>query len=1332
MNRMKRKKIKKLKKKNNNSRVNKGIATLVVSTVVTCSPVVISHYQSYADEVGNNKIQGEDRSVAENIEIDNKAGAQVVGNEKSEPRENNYHGNSKDTSNNLKVQTEEKIGEKEYSSQDNSALSQNTDTESNTKSKGNIEIKNYKQKADILTEEKSDTSNNKVKSVNSYYVNTYEFYNGTNKIEKDTQILTNGDRLVEPEIPKKRNKNERFIGWFRENDQNEKVKFNGFGVVNDVNESNNNSIIKLYAKFEEGLYIKYHDDFNFSKNSKSNGEPKYNNIKTIYIEPDQDVVISKNSPMFLSHDDEINAGIKHVGWRTENGTEDISGKYSFSREHDVKDINLLKEKNEDDDDSNIINLYPIIKHGYWIQYNTNGGETAIMDSFVENDSNNVKLPQKVLKKGYSFNGWYFDKETKNSVENINVINNYFNNNSGLKKITLYAGWNELKEVKYLVNYYIKYQKDTTKNDDSAWDYKLVLSSEKKGTPNEFSKKNYNGKESYAKYNLRDIFQNENDGYKYVVNKEKTLIPEINASGDTVLNVYLDPVEVKYIFSGRNRDNNPSNGQYLNSDGELYKREFTLKYGQNTKFVFDALEKDGILQYMKDNTTKEHLMNFFDPFHSQDQVEPKYEDMPIADRFNYTKINDIEAEKSKTGNDRNYKFEEITDENGKKHINVWKYIKNGDKVDEDRVRLLGVYRPNEKIVVEDMNYFILKVGGYNSYANYYKEALNGEVPEGKELVSNISLRKNKDKRKYYLDRTLKGNTYAYGAEIFDSESSTYPGFTLRKELSDGYYGYLPSGKIGIWYRYHEGWNKLSEKSIKEYKETYKNEEEFKKVIEKITNKYLKGMDPLYNDENQGPVNYWFEKPGVNTDGKGNKTEFRYQGALNIYFTRNKYKLKFDHVVGEIPLYKDSEKPSEYEVSYEDNLSKYLPDNYEKDKTKIIDKDGKELIFKGWFDSNGIEINKDSKMPSKNLNINAKWEPTKYTVKINLNNGKDIITKNNISYGSQIEEPKEIKNKDRIFLGWTIDGEPFNFESPINKDIEIKAIWKSVNSYKVNYDLNGANGEKITDDETYYENTGVIAKGINNIISPEGKYFVGWKVKGSEDIYYPGELILMANGDMKLIATWDDLDNTSSLKYDLGYSHYGIDRKDNVAVEDNILKNSKIALKDFTNFGTVPEGYEFKGWYLDSERTDGPYTEAIINNKGENIVYAKFEKKPVPPESNSYHGVGKNSTENDNTKDNTTTKPEEEKNEQRESSSEKQGNNVVEKEKQENKDEKQKENKEIKTPEKTNNKTEKIPENTRETGKLAKTGENSTIPNFLIGALSILGGLSLFRGKNRKKN
>ena len=203
-----------------------------------------------------------------------------------------------------------------------------------------------------------------------------------------TQIVKTGDTLITPTAPDIAGK--AFVEW-----QENGSKFDGFGAQT-ITKTETRTIT---AKYEDALYVYF-----------------YNPEGTQIMRTEK--VADHNGHDYSSVSYDVDATHKLVGWAAEvNGTTDIA-----------KNITVPEG-------STSVNVYAIIKEGYWVTFDSDGG-SAIDSQFVF-DKISLNDQTTPTKPGYTFVGWY-DGESK--VENGKEIT---------KPMTLKAHW-KAKEVSYTV------------------------------------------------------------------------------------------------------------------------------------------------------------------------------------------------------------------------------------------------------------------------------------------------------------------------------------------------------------------------------------------------------------------------------------------------------------------------------------------------------------------------------------------------------------------------------------------------------------------------------------------------------------------------------------------------------------------------------------------------------------------------------------------------------------------------------------------------------------------------------------------------------------------
>lgn len=204
-----------------------------------------------------------------------------------------------------------------------------------------------------------------------------------------TQIVKTDDTLITPTAPDVAGK--AFVGWY-EGD----TKFEDFNTALTITETTTRTIT---ARYEAALYVYFYnpDGTQIMRTEKVADHKGYNYSHVSY---------------------DVDSTHKLVGWAAnQNGTDDIT-----------KNIAVPEG-------STSVNVYAIIKEGYWVTFDSDGG-SAIDSQFVF-DKISLNDQTTPTKPGYRFDGWYNGTE---KVENGEIITS---------SMTLKAHW-KAAEVNYTV------------------------------------------------------------------------------------------------------------------------------------------------------------------------------------------------------------------------------------------------------------------------------------------------------------------------------------------------------------------------------------------------------------------------------------------------------------------------------------------------------------------------------------------------------------------------------------------------------------------------------------------------------------------------------------------------------------------------------------------------------------------------------------------------------------------------------------------------------------------------------------------------------------------
>ena len=248
------------------------------------------------------------------------------------------------------------------------------------------------------------------------------------------------------------------------------------------------------------------------------------------------------------------------------------------------------------------------------------------------------------------------------------------------------------------------------------------------------------------------------------------------------------------------------------------------------------------------------------------------------------------------------------------------------------------------------------------------------------------------------------------------------------------------------------------------------------------------------------------------------------TLYLYYDRESYTLDYRENGGpaatDYPSIFFEDLLDQYTANYNDNGT---TKTYAVDNTTYIS-NGVTYIFKGWYDNEVLEgtpvVLTGNTMPAKNLILYAKWEPVQSTVKFNPNGGTLTADASvTLPTGSQVAQPTDPLWADdtHVFLGWTRDGYPYDFSSPVDQNFVLVAHWASSAAYTVTYDPGRGSGAQIIDSNQYLAGSAAVASAFPASMTPPGQeHFVYWQDVGGQ-AYLPGQTVPV-NGNVTLTAVY----------------------------------------------------------------------------------------------------------------------------------------------------------------------------------------------------------------------
>lgn len=278
--------------------------------------------------------------------------------------------------------------------------------------------------------------------------------------------------------------------------------------------------------------------------------------------------------------------------------------------------------------------------------------------------------------------------------------------------------------------------------------------------------------------------------------------------------------------------------------------------------------------------------------------------------------------------------------------------------------------------------------------------------------------------------------------------------------------------------------------------------------------------------------------------------------------------------------------EYSITFDSNEGTHVETIYRNYLDYIIEpsipnKNG--YTFCGWFtEMEFINLYVFDTMPNHNIKLYAKWKINNYTLSFESNGGSKVDPING-EFESQIIAPIQPIREGYTFNGWYSDKSLENkylLNTVPAEDIVLYAKW-IINEYTLTFDTNG--GEKI--DSLTYEYNSFLVLPKNPI--KEGYTFKGWYVDPEYKDNFIWYLVLV--NDVTLYAKW--IKNYKFSFVSNGGSY--------------IEPLEKDAYTYITFSVPEKEGYDFDGWYIDSELTNKfTFSSMPADNY---ILYAKWRVK-----------------------------------------------------------------------------------------------------------------------------
>ncbi len=227
------------------------------------------------------------------------------------------------------------------------------------------------------------------------------------------------------------------------------------------------------------------------------------------------------------------------------------------------------------------------------------------------------------------------------------------------------------------------------------------------------------------------------------------------------------------------------------------------------------------------------------------------------------------------------------------------------------------------------------------------------------------------------------------------------------------------------------------------------------------------------------------------------------------------------------------------------------------------------FLGWYvDESLSEAYAYERMPSRQVDVYAKWEINTYQFNLDTNGG-NLIASRDITYQDVIELPMDPTKEGYTFIGWYTDvslSATYQPQTMPARDLTLYAKW-SINQYRIDfYPSNGTSSTTST--YTYQENMQTFATPVR-----DGYTFIGWFLDA--DLSQPFAFETMPAQNLELYAKWEI--NT----YDISF------------VSDHLnqpIFSTTLVYGQSPSLPVPPtrEGYDFLGWRVDDVMINEAWT------------------------------------------------------------------------------------------------------------------------------------------------
>lgn len=401
-----------------------------------------------------------------------------------------------------------------------------------------------------------------------------------------------------------------------------------------------------------------------------------------------------------------------------------------------------------------------------------------------------------------------------------------------------------------------------------------------------------------------------------------------------------------------------------------------------------------------------------------------------------------------------------------------------------------------------------------------------------------------------------------------------------------------------------------------------------LMEGYTEFYLtlqtEDFTPYFENENHPEEGYLLRNSNDHIKIQANSSELKIADYYYGFITEKSILNKGKNVLNFKIISKNSQNTSEYTLKINNGEVKYTvtfnsngaegtmqSQKIKKGEKCTLPENGftppKNKKFVGWKIGNETKLVGDKITVNGNTEVTAIWKDIEYKVTFNNNEGTGDMPEKTVKKGTDFELPDctFTAPEGQEFKAWSVEGQeyPAKAKIKINRETEVKAIWKDKTTEKFTVTINPNNNGK---NESKTEE---IKKGTEfelpdcTFTAPDGQEFKAWEVDGEE---YQAKTKIKINKETEVKAIWKA--KTIAPKPEDENKKYEI--KLTQASNGTIIINPTEAKEgELVTVQAVPDyGYELESILIFDENQNS--VPVIVNQfkmpKGAVSIYVKFKE------------------------------------------------------------------------------------------------------------------------------